>query len=94
MSNTELLVRLRGLHEELSSINDDLDSSDQVEDETIEALGQLVTDINDLVDRTNQETAMTEHSDVLDRVMQFESKHPRVGMFLSQVTDVLVMIGI
>lgn len=97
MSNTELLVRLRDLHEELSSINDDLKSADRVEEETIDALGQLVTDVNDLVDSANQEDLPDEPqlqpSEVLDRIERFESEHPRVTLFLSQVTDVLAMIG-
>ena len=44
MANTELLMRLRELHEELSSINDDLKAAEQVDEETVDALGQLVTD--------------------------------------------------
>ena len=51
MPNTKLLIKLRDLHGELSAINDDLNSAEQVDDEAIDALGQLVTDACELVDR-------------------------------------------
>ena len=99
MANTELLVRLRDLHEELASINDDLHTTEQVNDEIIDALGQLVTDVGGLVDQTKQvidsEVEIEPHrKDLLDRILQFESQHPRVTRFLSQMTDLLAMMGI
>ncbi len=98
MPNTELLIKLRDLHGELSAINDDLKSVEQVDDEAIDALGQLVTDACELVDRAKianeVETDLTERHDLLDRIMQFETDHPRVTRFLSQITDVLAMLGI
>ena len=98
MPNTELLIKLRELHEELSSINDDLKSAEQVDEESIDALGQLVTDVSGLVDQAREinlhDENMSEHRDLLDRISQFESHHPRVTGFLSQVTDLLAMMGI
>ena len=98
MPNTELLVRLRELHEELSSINDDLKVAEQVDDESIDALGQLVTDVSDLVDQAHEinlpDESTAEHHDLLDRISQFETQHPRVTGFLSQITDLLAMMGI
>ncbi len=98
MSNTELLVRLRDLHEELAAINDNLKLVEYVDDDTIDALGQLVTDACDLVDQANDtnedEAVLPERHDLLDRVMRFETQHPRVTRFLSQITDVLAMMGI
>jgi hypothetical protein len=98
MPNTELLVRLRDLHEELSSINDDLRSAEQVDEESIDALGQLVTDVSELVDQAHEvngpEGTLPEHHDLLDRISKFETQHPRVTGFLSQVTDLLAMMGI
>lgn len=100
MTNTQLLVRLRDLHEELAVINEDLMSVEKVDEGTVDALGQLVTDVGKLVDRANKiagavdEAADSEHGDILDRVRQFESEHPRVTRFLSQVTDLIAMIGI
>ena len=86
------------MHEELSAINDDLKSVEYVNDETIDALGQLVTDASVLVDQARQakddETNLAERHDLLDRVMKFETDHPRVTRFLSQITDVLAMMGI
>lgn len=98
MSNAEVLIKLRDLHEELSAMNEDLKSVNDVDDETIEALGQLVTDVSVLVDQakatTDQEVDALEGKDLLDRIIEFESEHPRVTKFLSQVTDVLSMMGI
>ena len=98
MSNTELLVRLRDLHEELSGINFDLEPGEHVDQETIEALGQLVTDVGSLVDqaKTSGETEeiINGHKDLLDRIFEFEQHHPRVSRFLSQTTDLLAMLGI
>ena len=98
MPNTELLIKLRDLHEELSAINDDLRTAEQVDDEAIDALGQLVTDASELVDRAKLaqtvESDLAERHDLLDRIMKFESNHPRVTKFLSQITDVLAMMGI
>lgn len=97
MTNTDLLIRLRELHQELSTMNDGLDTSEPVDDETIEALGQLITDVNVMVDQardTNTNEEEPDHSDMLDRVSKFETRHPRVTSFLSQVTDILAMMGI
>ena len=100
MSNVELLYKLRNLHEELSFINDDLESVKQVDEETIDALGQLVTDVSQLIDRAKEsasqaeEPDLGERHDLLDQIMKFETDHPRVTRFLSQVTDVLAMMGI
>ena len=100
MTKTQLLVRLRDLHEELAVINEDLKSVEKVDEGTVDALGQLVTDVGMLVDRANKiagdvdEAADSEHGDILDRVRQFEDEHPRVTRFLSQVTDLIAMIGI
>ena len=98
MPNTQLLIRLRELHEELSAINDDLKSVDQVDEETIDALGQLVTDTGGLVDRAKEMNTpmeeLPENADLADRIRKFETDHPRVTRFLSQLTDLLAMIGI
>ena len=96
MTNTQLLVRLRDLHHELAFINEDLMSVEKVDDGTVDALGQLVSDVGLLVDRANKIAGASdsEHGDLLDRVKQFENEHPRVTRFLSQVTDLIAMIGI
>ena len=97
MTNTDLLIRLRELHEELSTMNDDLSSSETVDEDTIDALGQLITDVNVLVDQARENNTIEDEahqSDVLDRISQFETHHPRVTSFLSQVTDILAMMGI
>ncbi len=99
MSNTELLVRLRDLHEELAGINEDIKTNHQIDDETIDALGQLVTDVGSLADRSkelkeSEEVQTDEHTDLRDRVLKFDADHPRVADFLSQLSEVLAMLGI
>jgi hypothetical protein len=105
MNNTELLVRLRELHEELSAINTDQEPVNQVDDETIDALGQLVSDASELVDKVKassegrspdkeKEPLETEHNYLADRIMEFDQAHPRVREFLTQMTDLLAMMGI
>ena len=100
MTNNQLLVRLRHLHTELSEINVDLVSADHVDDETIDALGQLVTDASYLVDQAKSlpsdsiATIKNKHQDLADRIINFENAHPRVSKFLTQMTDFLAMIGI
>lgn len=99
MTKTELLVRLRDLHEELSGINIDLEPNEHVDDDTIEALGELVTDVATLVDQAklavaNEEEVPLDHKGVIDRIVDFDQNHPRVSRFLSQMTDLLAMMGI
>lgn len=99
MPKTELNDRLRNLHAELSDINNELGSTQHVDDETMNALGQLVADVGGLVDRT-KEVIMTEEADISelqelnDRVLRFETEHPRLTRFVSQMTDLLAMMGI
>lgn len=98
MTDSELLTRLRGMHEELSGINIDLDDSEEVDEDTIEVLGQLVSDVGRLVDQFKEATEETdlkqEHSGLADRISEFDHQHPRVRAFMSQMTDLLAMIGI
>lgn len=101
MTKSEILAKLRNLHEELNSINDDCRLSEQVDEETIDALGQLITDAVDMLDHPqvaevpqgDQQPAF-DHSVLKDRIEQFETDHPHVTRFLSQFTDLLAMMGI
>ena len=98
MTSTDLLERLRDLHEQLSSINVDAEKDDRVDEETIEALGQLVTEVGELVDKASMATdemeVADEQQDLFDRVVQFNNEHPRVSQFLTRTTDLLAMMGI
>jgi hypothetical protein len=98
MSNAKILAKLRDLHEELSTINHNFKLVEQVDHETIDALGQIVTDAGVLLDHIrdapDQAPPESEHLDLVDRISKFESDHPSVTRLLSQVTDVLAMMGI
>ena len=98
MSNSELLIRIRNLHDELVSINDELSIEERVDDATVDALGQLVTDVGELVEQAQQSVPQvqceTRHSELMDRALDWETNHPAITRFLSQVTDLLAMMGI
>ena len=98
MPNVEILIKLRDLHEELTSINDDLKMAERVDEETIDALGQLVTDVGALVDQAkecaNPGFDESERHILMDRITGFESDHPRVTRVLAQINDVVAMIGV
>ncbi len=98
MPETKLLTRLRDLHEELTALNLDSGSTDSIDEATIEALGQLVTDANMLVDQvsgaSDNKQIESRYQDLIDRINAFENRQPRVMAFLSQMTDFLAMIGI
>lgn len=97
MSNSEILSKLRELHEQLIGINEDLRAADEVDEATVEALGALVSDVTVLVDRTRELESDQEgdslREELLDRVTQFECQHPSITRFLSEVGDVLARIG-
>ena len=95
--------RLHGLigQRQLSNVPDDVGYQLSESDETIDALGQLVTDAGGILDQLKEgdsgfdaDTVRIEHEDLTDRIMKFESEHPQVTRFLHQVTDVLAMMGI
>lgn len=98
MNNSDILIRLRNLHEELADINSDRKLIEQVDDDTIDALGQLVTDAGAILDRCKDQPDRAAIDpagpDLLDRIFKFETEHPAVARMLSQVTDVLAMMGI
>ena len=99
MAKSELLKQLRELNEELELLNERLSSENRVDDATIDALGQFVTDIGELVDHTNDILVddlpiKEQHQGIADRIEQFESEHPQVTNFLSRLTDMLGMMGI
>ena len=57
MTRSDLLIRMRRLHDELVSINDDLSIRERIDEETIDALGQLVTDVGELVENASENVA-------------------------------------
>jgi hypothetical protein len=95
MSCTQLLIRLRKLNDELTSINDYTLSPEQVDEATIEALGQLVTDASDLVDRSVfGNLSSRDRDELLEKIDHFECKDHRVSEFLSQLVELLALIEV
>jgi hypothetical protein len=102
MTNQRLLVKLNALHAELAAIQSDQEAIAEIDDQTLKALGTLVNDVGQIIDRTIEPVAAdarmaaadeTRHV-LTDRIKEFETRHPRVSQFLSQVTDLLAMMGI
>lgn len=97
-TNDALLRQLQGLHDQLSAMKADPQPSETVDERTIAALGQLVTDAQGLLEKTPSisegESIDDEHGDLMDRVIEFESEHPRVAGFLNQMAELLAMMGI
>lgn len=99
MANTELLNRLRDLHNQLAAVNEEIVSAKEIDDETAGALGDIVQDVGKLVDRSNEVRSPSEeedddHSELHDRIIKFEADHPQVTSFLTQISEVLAMMGI
>lgn len=98
MPNTALLNKLRELHEQLAEINNDLGDIEQIDDETLNALEAMVAEAGQIVDQAKVATQplgeMEQPFDLNARIEQFETRHPRVTSFLSQLTDLLAMMGI
>lgn len=98
MSHTEILRRLRQLHEELVDINDNLRGQTEVDELTVNALGDLVTDINLLLDQARESKQAPEelpiYEQIVNRLQTFETQHPRVSEFVFQLGDLLGMLGI
>lgn len=98
MSKPETLTKLRELHDELTKINEGLAAADDIDETTIDALGQMMTDVSMLFDTFEESgqsgTDLPVHEALVDRIKGFESDHPRIARFLSQLTDILAMIGV
>lgn len=98
MPNTAFLNKLRELHEQLAEINNDLDHVEQIDSETLKVLEEMVAEAGQIVDQAKVETELQADSsqprDLSARIEQFETRHPRVTSFLSQLTDLLAMMGI
>jgi vacuolar-type H+-ATPase subunit I/STV1 len=97
MANEDVLAHLRELHEQLGNLNAELEKTDDIDPETIDALGLLLNDVGSLFDqaKTIQDQEQVERQqDLQDRIVQLETSHPVVTSFLSRLTDVLAMMGI
>ena len=98
MPNAEILKRFEGLHDELSKINTPGGNESAVDQQTADKLGQLVTQAHRLAQQKSEETAdgisPAEHHEFLEQIQQFDAEHPTVGRILSQLTDLLGMMGI
>lgn len=96
--NQEVLQRLRELHDELLSINEKLGGSDQVDEPTIDALGQLITDVSGIIDNArgvqDADPDGPARNELMQRITRLESDHPKVTSFLAQIVDLLGMSGI
>ncbi len=63
MSKTDVLVKLRELHEELAALKSLADSGQKIDESTIELLGQLITDAGEMLDYQKQRGILDPASD-------------------------------
>lgn len=98
MSKPETLTKLRELHDELAKINEGLTAADDIDEPTIDTLGQMMSDVSMLFDEFEESgsrgTDSPVHGALIGRIKGFESDHPRIVRFLSQLTDIMAMIGV
>ncbi|HMO14250.1 MAG TPA: hypothetical protein PKD64_10865 [Pirellulaceae bacterium] len=102
-SKTAILSRLREFHDELSLIDSDRRFRDQVDDQTVDAIGSLLSDLTDLVDPALPEDA--EHpadphkqmrliiAELMDRTTQIHTQHAKVRNLLDKVITFLQSIA-
>jgi len=92
MTHTELLLRLRDLHEELLVLHESNPSSLAVDGQTIEQLSGIVSRLSDLIDRSEVMTKAEMKSSVeqISRVIQAH-KNPSAAVkdFYSHVANLM-----
>jgi predicted nuclease with TOPRIM domain len=97
MSDQEMSERLNELHLQFEDLRSELESTDHIDAKTVAALNQLLQDASQ-VSRRAQELKSGEvpvhHNEIMDRVREFDSEHPGISRFLTQMTDFLGMLGI
>lgn len=93
MPKPETLTKLRDLHDELARINEDLSIANGIDETTIDTLGQMMTDVGVLVDKYEESDRsgidLPVFELLVDRINGFESRHPRIDRFLSQLNEIL-----
>ena len=73
-------MKLRELHDELVGLNDNLKPSERVDEQTIDALGQLVTDLGDLVENLKESGAPDEYREQKDDLAKRIEYRPARGL--------------
>ncbi len=69
-SKSELLATLRELHNQLSLIDSDRKMRDRVDDQTIDQIGDLLSDVAALVDPLSQQQPLHDQSVVTRTVFE------------------------
>ncbi len=99
MPTKELNDRLQRLHEELADINVGIETDEPIDEATIEAMKQLMSDVGEIFERVeqakhNEGESNVEHHALRDELDRFETQHPRATQFITQLADLLAMMGI
>ena len=89
-SDSELRDHLRQLHEEL-------DSTDSVDTDARQLLGELLADIHSLLDRSDEKSPHSPHS-LVERLegatRELETSHPTLYATVGRLIDTLSNLGI
>ena len=86
------------LQSKLERIHESLAKAEGLDESTVEAMKTVVADIQRIIDVADESESADELTTIRQRVRvtvdEFETKHPHITEFLSQITDLLASIGI
>ena len=87
MEKKQLIKTLEGLHAELAN-------AESIDDETRAMLATLTQDIQRLSSDDGSQSVEPVSDQVQDRMLKFETDHPRLTRALNQVATALANLGI
>ena len=80
----------------IATLQDELGATESVDDESRQALQQLIRDIEEIASgdapATGSEASAT--GQLENATLQFESEHPKLSMILGEIMDTLGKLGI
>ena len=80
----------------IATLQEELSSSESVDEETRKALQQLIPDIEEIAsgDAPSSGDHASAASQLENATLQFESEHPKLSMILGEIIDTLGKLGI
>ena len=84
----------RKLHERLVELDEELKSLDSLDEESLETLEQMVTDIRKLLDETIEESPEPEPDVLVSLAARLEGEHPTLALAVRKVVEALGNMGI
>ena len=80
----------------IDSLNDELGSSESLDDESKALLQQLMADVDGIAtgDAATSDAGEAAAGQLENAALKFESEHPKLSMILSEIMDTLGKLGI